>query len=194
MAANEAAAIHGVRRLSMADVARRSGYSRPTVYKHFPSKDALVAAVVQHETAVLVDAVLAEVHRQAEPQAALQAGVLTALRLVREHPLLDRIVRTEPETLVPLLTTDASPVLALARMPVQGIITRRFPDIDEVAARRLADMITRLLISYALSAPDDPPEVVAAVMAGVLTEGTRSFAAADAGTPTGSDPPPAEEP
>ena len=42
----EAASVHGIGRLSVADVAKRAGVSRPTVYKHFPSKDALVAAAV----------------------------------------------------------------------------------------------------------------------------------------------------
>ena len=32
---------------------------------------------------------------------------------------------------------------------------------DPVALRRFADVVTRLIISYAVSAPDDPPEVVA---------------------------------
>ena len=34
-------------------------------------------------------------------------------------------------------------------------------DGDPIALRRFADIVTRLIISYAISAPDDPPEVVA---------------------------------
>jgi hypothetical protein len=32
-------------------------------------------------------------------------------------------------------------------------------------------MLARLLVSYALSAPDDPPEVVAALVADLVTHG-----------------------
>ena len=43
-AALEAATIHGITKLSMGDVARRAGLSRQTLYRYFPSKDALIAA------------------------------------------------------------------------------------------------------------------------------------------------------
>ena len=48
-AAVEAAALHGIGRMSVADVAKRAGLSRPTVYKRFPSKDELVRATVERE-------------------------------------------------------------------------------------------------------------------------------------------------
>jgi deoxyribodipyrimidine photolyase-like uncharacterized protein len=37
--------------------------------------------------------------------------------------------------------------------------------------RRFADVVTRLLISYAVSAPDDPPEVVAHFLSTFLVHG-----------------------
>jgi AcrR family transcriptional regulator len=170
-AAIEAAAIHGISRLSVGDVATRAGLSRPTLYKYFPNKDALVAAAVEREARQLVVAVLAAAEAHDSPKDSLEAGFLTALRLTREHPLLDRIIRTEPETLVPLLTTDGGPVLLLVRQTVERVITSRSPDLDPVMARRTADVITRLLVSYAISAPDDPPEVVAASVASFLVDG-----------------------
>lgn len=176
-AAVEAAAIHGLSRLSVADVAKRAGLSRPTLYKQFESKDALIAAAVQREAAAIVDAVRTVVETTDDPHAALEAGVLTALRLVRDHPLLDRVVRTEPEVLVPLLTTDDGMVLAAIRLPVEQMVAGRFPRLGAVATRRIADLLTRLLVSYALSAPDDPPEVVAALIAGLLFDGARSLPA-----------------
>src|SRR5690606_31594469 len=145
--------------------------SRPTLYKHFASKDALVATVVEQEAAVIVAAVLEAADAHDEPAEALEAAVLVALRLMRDHPLLDRVITTEPDVLVPLLTTDGGPVLAMARLPVQALIARRLPELDEVAARRVADILVRLLVSYALSAPDDPPEIVAAAIARLATGG-----------------------
>ena len=38
-------------------------------------------------------------------------------------------------------------------------------------------MVARLLVSYAISAPDDPPEVVAQAMATILLQGAIAFAA-----------------
>ncbi len=177
-AAVEAASIHGITRLSVADVAKRAGLSRPTLYKRYPSKDALVSAAIVREAARVITAVqqaVDAVDRGEGGKAALIAGIGTALRQLREHPLLDRIVRTEPEMLVPALTTDDGLVLSAVRPPIEAMIVDRFEPLDPVTSRRLADMLTRLLISYALNAPDDPPEVVATVVAAVVVDGASSL-------------------
>jgi AcrR family transcriptional regulator len=173
-AAIEAASVHGIGRLSVADVAKRAGVSRPTVYKHFPSKDALVAAAVRREAAAFVTAVTSAIAPIADAREAVGAAVLLTLELARQHPLLDRVVRTEPERLVPLLTTDEGRVLPLVRIPVEAVVAERFPGLDGVTRRRTADVVVRLLISFALNPPDDPPEVVAGIVAGVLVDGVRA--------------------
>jgi AcrR family transcriptional regulator len=177
-AAIEAASIHGITRLSVADVAKRAGVSRPTLYKRYPSKDELVAAAIVREAARVVEAVeqaIDRVDRSQGPKAALIAGIGTALRMLRDHPLLDRVIRTEPETLVPALTTDDGLILSVIRPPIEAMIADRFASLDEVTSRRVADMLTRLLLSYALNAPDDPPEVVASVLADVIVDGAGSL-------------------
>lgn len=176
-AALEGATVHGIARLSMADVASRAGLSRQTLYRHFASKEVLVADLVVAETAALIARVVAAAQRHDDPRASLEAAFLTALEAAREHPLLDRLVRTEPETLLPLLTTDGGPVLVQVRGVVEAVLAERAivpadggaP--DPVELRRFADIVTRLFVSYAISAPDDPPEVVAAALARFLVDG-----------------------
>ena len=50
--------------------------------------------------------------------------------------------------------------------PVEAVVAERFPGLDDVVRRRTADVLVRVLISFALNPPDDPPEVVASVVAG----------------------------
>ena len=179
----EVALIHGLTRLSVGDVAKRAGISRPTLYKRHPSKEALVAAAVLREAARVIEAVEAAVDavdRADGPKAALRAGVATALAVLRDHLLLDRVVRTEPEMLVPLLTTDDGLILRVIRPPIEALIADRFAPVDAVTCRRVADMLTRLLLSYALNAPDDPPDVVATVLADVVVDGAVSLIGAAA--------------
>jgi AcrR family transcriptional regulator len=186
-AAVEAALVHGLTRLSVADVAKRAGISRPTLYKRYPSKEALVAEAIMREAALVIEAVeaaVADVDRGAGPKAALRAGVATALTVLRQHPLLDRVVRTEPEMLVPALTTDDGLILTVIRPPIEALVADRLSPLDAVISRRVADMLTRLLLSYALNAPDDPPDVVASVLADVVVDGALSLVRADAGAPT----------
>lgn len=183
-AAVEAASVHGVSRLSMSDVARTAGLSRPTLYRYFSSRDDLFAAALLAETQALVAQVEAELDDVRDPRAAIERGILAALRLTRDHPLLDRIVRTEPEVLVPVLVTEGDPGMpgfpALVRAAVEALLATRVADADPVRSRRRADVIARLVVSYAVSAPDDPPEVVAATIADFVALGARPVASSPA--------------
>jgi AcrR family transcriptional regulator len=173
-AAVEVATIHGLARLSVGDVAKRAGLSRQTLYKHFSSRDALIAAAVVREATTLTTQIIAAAAPLDDPADALRAAIVATLRLTREHPLLDRLVRTEPETLLPFVVGDTGPVAGTVRAVVEQIIDQKTPGLSPVELRRVADLVTRLLISYAVSAPDDPPEVVADVLADVLTAGLNS--------------------
>lgn len=172
-AALETASIHGLARLSMGDVAKRAGLSRQTLYRYYSSRDALVSALVASETAKVIDQVARAALVTADPQASLEAALATALRVVRDHPLLDRLLRTEPEALLPLLATEGSPAMTQVRTVVEAVLADRTPELgrDPVARRRFADVVTRLLVSYAVSAPDDPPEVVAGYVSTFLVRG-----------------------
>lgn len=176
----EAASIHGIARLTVGDVAKRAGVSRPTLYKHFRSKTDLVAAAVEREADLMVQQV-AVPDLPTDPREALSTGIRAVLRVTREHPLLDRLIRTEPESLLPLILEDGGAVSRRVRATIEAILVQRFDPVDPVLLRRYADLVTRLVISYAVNAPDDPPEVVADIMATVLVDGALSLV-----DPTGS--------
>ena len=190
----EAVSLFGLNKLSMSDVATRAGISRPTLYKYFGSKDELVAAAVQREAESLVASVLAAADGNTTPLEGLESAIAAALRLTREHPLLDRIIRTEPESLLPYLTTDriggdggtgGGAVLLFVRTATEALVRDRL-ELDEITSRRLADMIARLLVSYSISAPDDPPEVVASSVARILLVGAQASAPAAPAAPSAS--------
>ena len=168
-AALTTATTHGISRLSVGDVAKAAGLSRQTLYRHFTSKDDLIAAVVVQETSTLIEQVIRAASGFDSPQDSLEAGFLAALIALREHPLLDQLVRTEPDALIPLLTTGGGPVMSQVRGVVELVILMGQPEIDSGHLRRTADLLTRLLISYAVSAPDDSPDVIANFVAASLT-------------------------
>ena len=74
---------------SMSEIARRAGVVRATIYVHFPTRTALLDAVMEHATALVVDAMRgAEPHR-GEPAEALERVLRATWRqLAQFHGLL----------------------------------------------------------------------------------------------------------
>jgi AcrR family transcriptional regulator len=165
---------HGLGRLSLEDVAREAELSRQTVYRYFGSKQALIEAVVLREEEQFIQRILAATDEHADVRPALEAAITAALVAAREHPLLDRLLATEPEALLPLLMTGKGPVLPAARTALEALFARRLPHLSPGDAWRVADATTRLFISYAINPPEDSSEAVAAGLADLILNGLKS--------------------
>lgn len=172
-AAHAAMATHGLAKLSLEDVAREAGMSRQTVYRHFGSKEALVTAAIIREEQVFLDQMTAAIERHDDLRPAMEAGIVAGLRAAREHALLDRLLATEPEALLPFLTTGGGPVLSAARPVLLHLLEQRLPHASATALHRVADATTRLFISYAINPPDDDIEEVAAGLADLVLNGLK---------------------
>ena len=160
-AAVDVAADHGLARLSVGDVAKRAGLSRQTLYKHFASKDELVSQAVLREAGRIVEQVIAAAEQTDDPVGSLEAAVAEALDQFRHHPLLDRLIATEPEALLPMLIDGTGSVLGAIHLIGQQMIAESFPEVDPERATYGAELLSRMLISYAVRPSDLPSAVVA---------------------------------
>ena len=138
------AAASGLRNLTMDDVARRAGVGRMTVYRRFKTRDALLDALAGREARRC----LAELDAASPVDAPLEeqvvAGFATALRLTREHPLLARLARVEPDSVLAAFT--GTPLLGLCTAYLADRMRRSGLDGDE----QLAELIVRVAISFVL--------------------------------------------
>lgn len=97
----------GMRRTTMEDVARRSGVGRATLYRRFPTKAALVDAVVLAEARRYLEGDAQAWAQGATFEDRMVNSTVFSVTFMREHALLKKLLRTEPETILPSLTVDA---------------------------------------------------------------------------------------
>lgn len=150
----EQAELVGIRRMTMEDVARRSGVGRATLYRRFPTKDALIDALVLAEARRYLDGSAHARSRADTLEDRLVYGTVFTVTFLREHTLLKKLLRTEPETILPSLTIDAGAILdfatahsaALLRTDLYGTSTTT--PAQERHLRTVAELHTRLTLSF----------------------------------------------
>jgi AcrR family transcriptional regulator len=75
--------------VSMAEIARRAGVVRATIYMHFPTREALLDAVMEHATAQVADATRQAEPGRGEPKEALERVLLATWRQLSQlHNIL----------------------------------------------------------------------------------------------------------
>ncbi|MCA2222846.1 TetR/AcrR family transcriptional regulator [Nonomuraea aurantiaca] len=140
---------HGLRRLTVDDVARQAGLSRITVYRRFARKSDLIQGVMLRELHRFLRAFEQAVGPLPTMADRVTEGFAITLRLVRGHPLLSRLLATEPEMILPHLTVEAGPYLAVARAYLAGHLGAS----DAPDAEAVAEMFIRIALSFVLT-PD----------------------------------------
>ncbi len=135
----------GTRGLSLSDVAVAAGVSRPTLYRWFVSKEALLEAFGIYEQQKY-DAGIAGAVVGLEGEARLDA-ILRFIVVFQRTYSLRRIVDVEPEHVV----YQMNRVMPIMRER----LLLHFPGRDGVV---VANVVTRIALSHALI-PDDDPEL-----------------------------------
>jgi AcrR family transcriptional regulator len=167
---------YGLGKTTVEDAAKEAGLSRATVYRYFPGgKEQLTSEVISWEATRFL-ARLGEAVAGADDFAGLlEQALLFAHRAIAQHEVLQKVLETEPERLLPTLTTDSERLRDTA-------VAFLLPRIDPaqlrpgVTAEAAADYVARMLLSF-ISAPGrwdltDPAQVAELVrtelLAGVL--------------------------
>ncbi len=153
------AAASGLRHLTMDDVAARAKVGRMTVYRRFGDKRRLVEALGIRE----VRRCLAELDAAGDPADPvadqIADGFVASMRIAREHPLLNRLARVEPEAVLEAANADGAATFALARAYMAGRLraAQEAGSLGELDVDAAAEILVRLAISFVLIQPSVLP-------------------------------------
>ena len=168
----------GLSKTTVEDAAREAGLSRATVYRYFPGgRDELIDAVVSWQYVLFFVRLYEEVHGATSLEEVLDRGLAFARRSLQEHEVLQKMLETEPEVLMPKLTVESNRTVGL----IAGFLVPYLHEhgmADGVEIHEAADFLARMILSYIASPGHwdlgDPEQVATLVrtelLAGVVAE------------------------
>lgn len=139
----------GLRGSTLDIIANECGCSRATLYRLFPGgRDTIFNAIASTETARLFSAIASSMLPAANVSEAISAGIYEAARFLEGHRALQKLLKDEPDTILPFLAFDGfesmlDQVVAFARPFLERWI-------DKETAKRVVSWAARLTISYLL--------------------------------------------
>jgi len=156
----EAIEKHGLRRMTMGDVAAAAGVAKATLYNHFRAKPDVVSAVVRAEAGALADACLALAERDG-----LAAALAYAADTLSAHAALRRVVDEEPAVALGLLVPRGS-----AREMADDAVRRVAASAGARLGPAAVDLVCRWVLSHAVDpAPAEATREAAELVAAAVT-------------------------
>lgn len=172
----------GWQSLTMSKLAAEVGVSRQTVYNELGSKTALAEAMVMRElTAFLAQVDAAFTAHPTDLVAAIEQAAYDVLTMARSNPLVRAILSSShgaDSDLLPLLTTQSTPILESARTIIEGHLNSYELGFDAQRLESLVDMVVRLVLSHVTTPGTTTPAETAFQIAWISAQVLR------AGSPT----------
>ncbi|EID79054.1 MULTISPECIES: TetR family transcriptional regulator [Rhodococcus] len=136
----------------MEDITRRSRLARVTLYRRFPSKQHLIEAVIMRELGKFLTDLQREADRYPRAEDKLTEGFVFTLAALRSHTLLNRLLESEPEALLPHLTVQGREFVRTCSDFLAAQFAQSLDD-DRTGAELLivAELTVRLILSFVLT-------------------------------------------
>ena len=139
---------YGVGKTTVEDVAREARLSRATVYRYFSGgKDELIRDTISWEVARFFTRLATAVDGVTDFGELLVEALVFAHRAVEEHEVLQKVLETEPERLLPQLNVDSERIRGFIR----AFLAPHIPDEalpPGTTTMEAADYVSRMLLSF----------------------------------------------
>jgi AcrR family transcriptional regulator len=177
----------GMAKTTIEDVAKEAGVSRATVHRHFPGgRDPLLRAVIDDEVLRFFSRLQDAVQGSRNLAEVCVGGLAFGHRTLREHVVLQQVLRSEPQLLVPRLNATANRFQPYVRdflLPYVNAECSHRRLASGLEPRLAADYVARLILSlinapgvWDLEAADGVQEAVHVALCGIVPGMTVSTA------------------
>jgi len=138
---------YGLARTSVEGVAREVELSRATVYRYFPGgREQLIGDTVSWEAARFLERLAAATAAAPDFSTVLEEALLFAHRAILEHTVLQKVLETEPDTLLTLLTIGSDGLVLVIRTWLAPAL-RAAPLRPDVTVDEAAEYLARMMLS-----------------------------------------------
>jgi AcrR family transcriptional regulator len=170
----------GIGATTMTRIARDAGVSREWLYRQFANKDAVVVAVTQREVGRFIDGLAVRALGGDDLDTVMVETFVYAVEFLRDHELLQRVVRNEPEAISGRLLQQGTPIVGVAvhagagyLAALGGIPSDQAVTIAEVLVRLVATITLAPTAALDLHDPDQLRQFANTVVPGVIAAATR---------------------
>ena len=142
---------YGIAKTTVDDAAREAGLARATVYRYFPDgKEQLIGESITWAVGQFFHDLAVSIADAPDFPTLLEEALVHAHQAVADHVVLQKVLETEPERLLPQLTQSAPQVQAVLRAYLAERLEgeRLRPGIDAEAA---GDWLARMGLSFILA-------------------------------------------
>jgi AcrR family transcriptional regulator len=138
----------GMAKTTVEDAARGAGVSRATVYRHFAGgKEQLIADTVAWDAARFLQRMARATADAPDFQTLLEQALTCAHRAVAEHAVLQKVLETEPDTLLSRLTVGSDRLARLIKAWLSPHLEAAQLQ-PGVSVERAGDYLARMMLSY----------------------------------------------
>lgn len=134
----------GVRAVSMSRVAKDAGVSREWLYRKFKNRDGVIIAVTQREVTRFIDELALRVPVDGDLDDVMVDTFVFAVEFLRDHELLQRVLRDEPDVINGQLLERGGNVGTVAAQAASSYLVA-LAGLDPDAATTVADTLVRLV-------------------------------------------------
>lgn len=164
-----AIARHGLGKLGMGDVSSSAAVSRGTLYRYFANRDEIVANLAAREGHRFQERMIKALDEAPDGAAKMYLALTYAARFAGEHPVLRRLLETDPAYVLDAIRGQFTAIRAMIHGPLAPLLAQTDPVRRGAAdTEQLVDWMTRMMISFFLF-PDPDPERMARDLTAVFS-------------------------